>query len=177
MTKTILGLGLAFCLVGPAGAETKKMTDPLAFARNLPLARQACYYQAKPDWDSGVTHHMIRGNERYRDCMLNLAEEMLKRYYPAQAFQKTKPREMLLAILKPMGQMAYLVQNDLKACAPTCGTMWQVAASGKEAQYLEGFLQDLAERVLNESEAALLTEDPQWQACWKDPAKCPKQFK
>lgn len=183
LTAVLLSLGLSVVLpswAAPTPTETKNVAKNAAndpnLARNIPLLRKGCYLKAAPIWEEGVTGPVIQANQAYRDCLLNISEKVLIQYYPAEPFKPLGPRKFLEKHLASVSTLAYTVQTSLKACAPYCGTMWQMAASGHEGIFLEGLLRDMAERILLETDESLLTDQAVWKNCWATPKSCPAKF-
>lgn len=177
MIKVVaLALSVVVLWSGGAAFAQKDLSADPALARNIPLMRKSCYLKAAPIWEEGATGPVIQANQAYRDCLLSIAEKVLKQYYPLESFKPLSPRQFLEKHLESVSTLAYTVQNSPKACLPHCGTMWQMAASGEEGQFLESLLRDMAERILLETDEGLLTDKPVWIQCWDKPTSCPGKF-
>lgn len=136
----------------------------------LPVARAACYRQALPEWNSGVTQRAIQANARYTNCLLDLGERLLVTHYAPEAFAPRTPRQYLEATTAQVQEMATILETQPRSCAPTCGSLWQMTASGAGAQFLEQLLRHTAERLLQEREPGMPT--PAWEKCWDFPESC-----
>lgn len=55
--------------------------------------------------------------------------------------------------------------------------MYQMAASGAEGHFLETLLREIADRVLMETDAALVMESLRWNQCWKQPESYLRPFR
>jgi hypothetical protein len=136
----------------------------------LPAARAVCYRAALPEWDSGVTHRVIQANTRYTECLLNLGERLLLTNYDPAAFAPHTPRQYLQQVTQQVQDLAAILETQPRSCAPMCGTLWQMTASGAGAQFLEQLLRNTAERLFQEQESG--ESSPTWKKCWDSPESC-----
>lgn len=163
---------LLLVLAPLTGLLTGAAPANLPAPEKIPLAVKACYQKAQPDWDSGVTQRMIQGNGKYADCLEGLAVGLLKYQYPREILAGKDPKVFLDGLLHQIDTLSWSVENQVKGCAPMCGTMYTVTASARRADFLEDLLRRISERVLLESGKPELTESPAWKACWDTPEKC-----
>lgn len=139
--------------------------------QQLPLARRSCYQASLQLWQ-GSTQEMVEGNEKYASCLEKLAVQTLEQHYTPEVLEGQKPAVFLNHLLKQVDQLSWGVYTQPRSCAPDCGTMWSLGGSAGRGKFLEHLLQDMAERLLLESEKADQIDDRRWKDCWLNPEKC-----
>lgn len=174
-----LSLLLPVPLPAAAAQSPAKAAMP-ARPLQLPLARRGCYLEAAKVWDTGVTMDVVQANYAYADCLEALAVHALESWYSPESRSEflgaETPRAYLDRLLSQLDNLGYLVETGLADCAPSCGSMWQMSASGSQAEFLETLLRRIAERLVLESDQADKLDDPRWKTCWDEPKACDQKW-